>query len=411
MSQATRIEPNLGFIREITAKGGDTLKNCYQCATCSVVCNLSPDERPFPRKEMIWAQWGLKDRLVNDADVWLCHQCNDCSKYCPRGARPGDVLGALRQRAIIENAFPRFLAKWVNDPRFLPVIFAIPVVILLLFMAAAGTLRIPDGAIIYRKFIPQWPVIDILFPLTAIWMVICSVTGIRRVWSGFRSDSAEKTHVESPGIVNFVSKQVIPTIIEIIKNNNFKECVVNRTRYLSHSGIMWGFILLFITTTCVAIGVYLFGEQTPYSLGNPIKWIGNIGAIILILGSILAIVNRLFKGEDAGKATYFGWLFLLVVIATGVTGFLCEILRLANAPGIAYPMYFIHLVFVWFLFAYLPFSKFAHMLYRTTAMVFARYTGRELKKGTNVISYEGSSGAVQGETSEVKEEEQAEVAS
>jgi hypothetical protein len=49
------------------------------------------------------------------------------------------------------------------------------------------------------------------------------------------------------------------------------------------------------------------------------------------------------------------------------------------------------------------------MLYRTTAMVFARYTGRELKKGTNVISYEGSSGAVQGETSEVKEEEQAEV--
>ena len=403
MSQATRIEPNLAFIKDVIVKGGDTLKNCYQCASCSVVCNLSPDDRPFPRKEMVWAQWGLKDHLTRDPDVWLCHHCNDCSKYCPRGARPGDVLAALRQMTIIENAFPRFLAKWVNDPKFLPALFAIPVALLLICMWAVETLRIPEGAIVYTKFIPQWPVVDALFILTAIWAVICSAIGIRRFWLGLSGGIFEEGSGDRPTILDFVSKQALPMIIDILKHNYFKECKVNRPRYLSHLSTMWGFILLFITTTFVATGVYILGQQTPYSLANPIKWIGNIGAIILIVGCILAFANRLSKGEDTGKTSYSDWLFLWVVLITGITGLLCEILRLADVPGVAYPMYFIHLVFVWFLFAYFPFSKFAHLAYRTTAMVYARSMGREPKKGTTVISYKGSK-ADQGETLESQEE-------
>ena len=49
------IQPDLEFIRYLKGVGGDTLKKCYQCATCSVVCPLSKDKKPFPRKEMIWS--------------------------------------------------------------------------------------------------------------------------------------------------------------------------------------------------------------------------------------------------------------------------------------------------------------------------------------------------------------------
>ena len=66
MAETMTLEPDVGFIRELGKLGGGDLKKCYQCATCSVVCPISPDNKPYPRKEMIAASWGLKDQLVAD---------------------------------------------------------------------------------------------------------------------------------------------------------------------------------------------------------------------------------------------------------------------------------------------------------------------------------------------------------
>jgi len=129
---STRIEePDLKFIREVKKLGGETLKKCYQCATCSVVCNLSPEDNPFPRKEMILTQWGQTERLVKDADIWLCYQCNDCSVHCPRGAKPGDVLSAVRSYIYKQLAFPSFMGKALASPAALPLLLLAPVLLLL----------------------------------------------------------------------------------------------------------------------------------------------------------------------------------------------------------------------------------------------------------------------------------------
>ena len=65
------LKPDLEFIESLKKTGGETVKKCYQCASCSVACPLSSDQKPFPRKEMIWAQWGQKDILFADPDVLL----------------------------------------------------------------------------------------------------------------------------------------------------------------------------------------------------------------------------------------------------------------------------------------------------------------------------------------------------
>ena len=54
MDNRTLIQPDIEFIKYLKKNGGDSLKECYQCATCSVVCSLSPQEKAFPRKKIFF---------------------------------------------------------------------------------------------------------------------------------------------------------------------------------------------------------------------------------------------------------------------------------------------------------------------------------------------------------------------
>lgn len=114
MNQTVAVQPDLEFKRIALGLDAGDLSACYQCGTCSVVCPISTDDDPFPRKEMVWTQWGLKERLMHDPAIWLCHQCQLCSTYCPREAKPANVMAALREYSVGFHAFPRFLGRWLR---------------------------------------------------------------------------------------------------------------------------------------------------------------------------------------------------------------------------------------------------------------------------------------------------------
>jgi len=145
--------------------------------------------------------------------------------------------------------------------------------------------------------------------------------------------------------------------------------------------ILFGFVGLAITTGLVFVGMYVFGLQTPLPLGHPIKLLGNISAVTITVGLVIAIGRRLTPAmvTENGRNAYQDVLFLGALTVVVATGIFSEVFRLATAHTAAFSAYFLHLMFVLFLFMYAPFSKFAHVVYHTTAVTWAHYVGRELK--------------------------------
>lgn len=368
------IQPDTEFIREVIDLGGESLKNCFQCGTCSVVCSLSPAEKPFPRKEMIWAQWGLKDRLLKDPDVWLCHQCTDCSTSCPRGAKPGDVLAAIRSYSIGYFSRPRFLAKALSAPRYLPAILAIPALLLFAFFwAATGNLAFPGGRISPEDFIPNvyaYSAMGVVF----VFVIIVALGGVYRFWKSISEFGANPGPATVRG-GNWL-KTLFSLLVEILKHSKFGKCEENKVSRYTHLAIFYGAILLLIATALSAIFHHFLEIYSPHALTSPVKIAGNLGALLLLVGCLFVIFRRFSASNNAGKTAYFDWFLIWILFFTTVTGIATEVIRLFELAAATYWLYLVHLWLMFIFFIYLPFSKGAHMIYRTVALAYARQIGR-----------------------------------
>ena len=393
MAEGMMVEPDLEFIKYLKNAGGDTLKKCYQCGTCSVVCPLSGDNKPFPRKEMIWAQWGLKDRLVADPDIMLCHQCGDCTAYCPRGAKPGDVLGSIRAYAYTHYGFPSGLAKLVSQGRNLPLLIAIPALLIMTVWWLSGGMFLPAAnAIDFGMFFDSHKdhptiiggltlnvlLIDAIFVPALGFAIFAAYKGVSNMWN----DMAEKLNVKSafrPTVINFVTEVLVPSVTEILTHKRFNECGANLNRVKGHLPLLLSFIGLFIVTTYGMIrkdivGMFVEGLHGPIPLSDPFKLLANISAIALIVGVGILWLNRARMEEDNNTMpTFYDWFLIVEIMSVGITGLVAELTRLAGIPMLAYLFYYLHLVSVLMLFIYMPYSKFAHMVYRTFAMAFEKY--------------------------------------
>jgi len=365
------VKPDSKFVKEVIGLGGESLKKCFQCSTCSVVCSLSPDEKPFPRKEMIWAQWGLKDRLVGDPAIWLCHQCNDCSVHCPRDAGPGNVLAALRNYSFGYYAIPRFLGKAFRSPKYLPLLLAFPVALFLLLLGATGNLEIPEGKIVFEKFAPHI-IVDPVFLVLVALVLIVVIVSLSRFWKDLRASAGSA----GCSIIDVFRRSALPNLIELLLHKKFNECGSARIKMVSHMAIFYGCLAFALVTTSVFIGTYGFDLELPMSSYHPMKIIANVGAVAVVIGCLLVVYMRLRGGKDVGNSSYFDWNLIILVLMVTVLGILTEVLRLVEVATAAYVLYFIHLVFVFYGIAYFPYSKLAHLLYRSLAIVYTDDIGR-----------------------------------
>lgn len=388
----TELRPDIEFTRKLMAAGGGDLKKCFQCATCSVACPLSPDISPYPRKEMVWASFGLKEKLMSDADLWLCQNCGNCSDLCPRGAKPAETMSAARSMVFQELMEPRAVGRWMSSPRglFWPIV--IPALLWLIVWGIRASIvgswfpRTADGRIVFGQIFYGDYTIDPIFMLTffgALWVL---GRGCVKLLRSFRPE----------GRLTVLGKRkcwltALWEVLweEVISASRFSDCEdgpktgqPQTSRRFSHTVLVWSFCILAFVTAVVALGHWggkIFPAiliETPMPQHFWVKIMANIGALMLVVGLFCLTWRRLGLNPRHQSSSWYDWYLLWIIWAVAVTGVLTQSFRLCDCVHLAYIVYYVHLVAVWMLFAWAPWTKLGHFVYRTAAMTYVKMYGR-----------------------------------
>jgi len=371
-SKRDSVSPDMSFINYLRTHGGDKFKRCFQCGSCSVVCSLSPQDHPFPRREMILANWGEREKLVSDPNIWLCHGCTDCNVYCPRGAKPADLLSALRSYVVESFSFPKFMSRGLKAPKYLWLFILAPILIFFLipFLHLSGNLsRLTEPPIVYNAVFPE-QALEFLFIAGNIIIFSFAGFSLFRYWQVL-----EAGNINVP-VRGFFSAFVM-TVRELATHKNFKVCSSTSSRYWGHLLIFYGFVGAMATAGLALISEVILKMETPLPLLSPVKILGDISGVSMLIGGIIVTIKRVRTNKESGSNTYDDWMLIFLVIFVGLTGLLTEAMRFAGSPVAAYSTYFFHLVLVFCLLWYAPYSKLGHMFYRTIALTWIKMHQRE----------------------------------
>ena len=207
--------------------------------------------------------------------------------------------------------------------------------------------------------------------------VVAVVTGVTRLWRAMKSTVADQPPVKG------VWASIGAALKSVVAHDYFSTCTAARSRYLAHVCFFFGFLALTLVTIWVITSGFnaLTGRQFsyPFNFWNPWKMLANMGGAAVLFGCFLTIRDRLVDDKDIGHGSYGDWALVMALFFVVVSGFATELLHYMRLEPHRHIIYFIHLVFVFALLIYLPYSKFAHTVYRATAMVFAEHTGRRLE--------------------------------
>ena len=373
MAEAAAIRPSPGIREDLGRLGAGSVSRCYQCATCTSVCALSTPEHPFPRRQMLLAQWGLVDELAGDPAVWLCHQCADCSERCPRDVKPGDVLQGLRAKVVQSLSFPGVAGSLVASARHTwPIMVLVPWLFWVVLLWAMGYYPVDAENLLgsgqhhygYAAIVPHWLLYAVYFPIAG-WVTLAAWVGGARLWKMMGRGAQRRGSCVSG---------LIGVLTDVATHKSFGDCTAKPSRRTGHLLVFCGFVGAAVTSGLLIVGIYIQKLPMPLSLWHPYKILGNLSAVALVVGGVMLVANRYGSGRSLVSSSSFDHFFLGLVAAVIGTGVLTEAVRLAAQPNAAFVLYTLHLGLVMTLFLTFPSSKFAHMLYRTLALVHARMT-------------------------------------
>ena len=325
------------------------------------------------------AQLGMRDQLLGSKELWLCYNCGECSETCPQQAEPANFMAAARCYAVT-NYDPIGLGRlFCKIPLLGGSIVALMVLFFGMFMyAQSGTMSTESlklfGFIPYALIHTVGLIAMILIGLISLITVLNMASRIAR------ANQISAKNFLNGSRMNWFQAFWEAVIVQSLGQKRYREdCDTPENRgvwYLSkwfvHAATMWGFLGLLLTTALDylldIVGLKATGAIVP--IWYPTRLLGTLSGLLFIYGVCVLLIKR-WRAPD--KAHSYSrpsdWIFLTLLWFSGVTGFIIEIgLYLPGAPLWAYWTFLFHVAVSMVLLLLLPFTKFAHAIYRIVAL-------------------------------------------
>ncbi len=370
MPEPLSVQPDSEVVAAVMACGGEDLKKCFQCATCSSVCTLSGQDGTFPRRQMLAAQWGLKEQLLEDPGPWLCFYCGECSENCPRQAHPGETMMALRR--YLTSAY-----DWTGLSRLMyrsgfwevGVLAAVAALMVMLFTLPSnfgfGLLHRSGTAPLVHVNLNMFAPIELAHLGDTVLAVVLGALVLSNVARMFYY--LTRGHdIPARLYLTYLPRLIVQGLTQM----RWKDCRASDAlkNWIRHLLLVTGYGTMF---TLVVIFLPWFQVQD-----TSIRWTSYLGyyaTAVLIVATVWMLADRAGKRGEMYRFSHFSdWLFPLLLFLTALTGILVHVLRVNDAPMATYVMYTVHLaIAVPMLVVEVPFGKWAHLLYRPLALYVA----------------------------------------
>ncbi|MDP1620736.1 MAG: 4Fe-4S dicluster domain-containing protein [Bacteroidales bacterium] len=362
---AIRVNPRL--IEDLNRFGAADVQMCYHCGDCSAVCVHTDDMFRFPRKSMRQLQMGLEKRLDTALEPWLCYYCGQCSDQCPREAHPGETMMSLRRWLINRYDITGIAGKFFRSVQ--TEVWTVIIMGLLTALAAlgyhlfSGSIYVVDGP---DAFLPSHIVHMFDIALGSVLGIILLLNALH-MWSLTMKEGGEAS---IPWWLYI--KSILQLPLHFFTQKRYAECITTKKSglympWIIHLGLMWGYV-----TMLVLVMVFLPYLQKGPEIFWPAHIFGYLASIGLLTGVFYFIRSRLIrKYAQYHKSHSTDWVFVILLALITITGILQHIFHRTGLPVAANITYLLHLMVVvpWLL--RMPFSKWAHLVYRPLAMYFA----------------------------------------
>ena len=356
----------LELVNEAEAEVGRVLQICNACRYCEGYCAVFPAmarRLEFPRADIHY--------LAN-----LCHSCGACLHAC-QYAPPHEfavnvprAMARVRQRTYIDYAWPAALgALYRRNGLTLALALAagLALFLVLMLMRQGMFWHAPLAGNFYAVF-PHNLLVQ-MFGAVFGFAVIALAVGLLRFWRAVVPGEA------LPGGHAAAAAEAAADALRLryLDGGHGQGCndaddAWTPWRRRFHHLTFYGFMLCFASTSVATGYHYALGWPAPYPLTSWPVLLGTVGGLGLVVGpaGLLWLNLRRHPLHGAPELQAMDRGFIALLLLTSVSGLALLAWRDSGAMAL---LLAVHLGIVMALFATLPYSKFAHGLYRCAALL------------------------------------------